>query len=566
VRSDLFNTAVRATNSLLQKAGAKFRLTEILVEEVSLVDRAANKRKWLMVKNAAGGTQVVTDTPKVTKGDIEQTFAEMLNDLVALAGKIKAVEGGSEEVVELPADIRKELRTTARRFIEISTKYDVVKSEAVGDMVTALVQVAEISMTLAEEVASSGEVSAEIVAHTKQLAELLNAVVRATGGGTTDSNADADGDKEDDDAKKSAEGALSKLIEKQAELGEQIKEVKDRLDSKVPTKQPDPEPTPVTKAISPSKDMDTEKLTGLQKQRSTQYGIEILQKGSSLTFPTDYPEEVELYGDPVNLKHLIDDAAHARNARVRFKSFASAYKKTKSMAVVHERIVRAELKFGVKVNIDPKDPLDKLLPASLRDQADQAQSKKSETKTSTESNMDTEKILATLTEQVTLLTEQVGVLLSASVKASEPDPDPEPAAPEPTPDPKPEPDPAPSIDPEVKSDPEPAPEPAPDPQPDPEPTPDPEPEPDPAPEPAPEPDPEPSEADKAMTEKLAKLEEAQSKLEKVNKELEAKLKRATEEPAPSASKVDPEPVQKDDNHGVFPEWYNHPTYDPKAVS
>lgn len=40
-------------------AAATHRLTDISVEEISIVDRAANKRKYLMVKNADGTTDVV---------------------------------------------------------------------------------------------------------------------------------------------------------------------------------------------------------------------------------------------------------------------------------------------------------------------------------------------------------------------------------------------------------------------------------------------------------------------------------------------------------------------------
>lgn len=117
---------------------------------------------------------------------------------------------------------------------------------------------------------------------------------------------------------------------------------------------------------APQEGMNNEQLRSARAARSKQFGIEILEVGSNLSFPKGFPTKLELYGDPVNLKYPLESVERARNARVRFKQFAKNYKQTQSKKVIHERIVRAEMKFGVKPSVDPKDPLDALLPASLK--------------------------------------------------------------------------------------------------------------------------------------------------------------------------------------------------------
>lgn len=129
------------------------------------------------------------------------------------------------------------------------------------------------------------------------------------------------------------------------------------------------------KALVPTDSMSREEKEASQKQRSKQYGIEILD-GAALTFPKGYPTELEQYGDPVNLKYPVNTKARAANARVRFKQNASEYSKTSSKRVVHNRIVEAELKQGIVPDIDPNDALDKLLSASLRRRAQEAAKKK----------------------------------------------------------------------------------------------------------------------------------------------------------------------------------------------
>ena len=121
----------------------------------------------------------------------------------------------------------------------------------------------------------------------------------------------------------------------------------------------------IEKGLVPDSKMDREALGKSQKARSKKWGIEILD-GAALTFPAGFPTNLGDYADPVNLKYPTDTTARASNARVRFKQNASEYKQKSSQKVVHTRIVEAELAHGVTPSLDEKDPLDMMLPASLR--------------------------------------------------------------------------------------------------------------------------------------------------------------------------------------------------------
>lgn len=124
----------------------------------------------------------------------------------------------------------------------------------------------------------------------------------------------------------------------------------------------------VDKEVPPSDDPRDEKREA-QKARAEKWGIEALEgKGENLSFPAGGPTDENDYGDPVNLKYPVHTVENARNARVRFKQNADVYEQEKSKRIVHERIVRAELKFDVEPSFDPDDPLDALLPGDLKDQ------------------------------------------------------------------------------------------------------------------------------------------------------------------------------------------------------
>lgn len=121
------------------------------------------------------------------------------------------------------------------------------------------------------------------------------------------------------------------------------------------------------KALVPSDSMSKDELKKSLEGRSDKFDIE-MRDDAALTFPAGFPTALDAYADPVNLKFPIDTVERTKNARMRFKQFASSYKEEESKAVIHERIVRRELKLGISPGFDPEDPLDQLLPSDLKEE------------------------------------------------------------------------------------------------------------------------------------------------------------------------------------------------------
>lgn len=511
---------------------AKHRLKDILVEEVSIVDRAANKRRFLLVKRAGGGDAMKLKLTEKMKAAVGKDVTSVLERMVKLASLINDAETAEDGADILSTEANDELKSITSALNLVFVSHGIKKSETVEEMVKNLVAIAEMAMGLAEEVAVAGEVDDDLK---KKMSDMNGLVGKVTGAQKSEPASEPEptpatepepASADPDPAADPTEGGAAD--------------------------DPEPNPEDVEKA-APNKDMDREKLMDMQKQRASQFGIEVLSSGSNLSFPKNYPTKIALYGDPVNLKYPLDTPAHARNARVRFKTFAASYKKTSSKRIIHERIVRAELKHGIKVNIDPNDALDKLLPKDLRDKAERGSAKKSEADFQLES-METNEILESLVAQVASLTESVRALQKTDTQDPPPEPAPEPAtepAPESTPT---EPEPA-------STEPAPA---------------------DPPPEPATNnqnPEDNVTQEEKEALEKenaeLKKVNEELKKsidelkasietLEKSNKELEVKLKKAEEEPPTRASSSTP--VDKGAEPTVFPQFYGNPTFDNQAAS
>lgn len=125
----------------------------------------------------------------------------------------------------------------------------------------------------------------------------------------------------------------------------------------------------ITRKVVPPSDATNDEKRTAQEKRAEKWGIEVQRgKGEKLTFQAGEPTDENDYGDPVNLHFTISIESEARSARARFKSHADEmYEKRRSKEIVHERIVRRMLKFGMDVSFDSDDPLDTLLPSDLKD-------------------------------------------------------------------------------------------------------------------------------------------------------------------------------------------------------
>lgn len=128
----------------------------------------------------------------------------------------------------------------------------------------------------------------------------------------------------------------------------------------------------------PSQDATQEEKLAAREARSKKYGIEILQSGSALTYPSGFPTTETMYGDPCNLKYPWGDDSNnldlgrLRNALARFKQNYTAYTNKSSRKVVYTRIVEKALAEGIDVSFDPEDEVDALLPQDLKDRLQKA--------------------------------------------------------------------------------------------------------------------------------------------------------------------------------------------------
>lgn len=152
---------------------AKFRLRDIIVEEVSLVDRAANRRRFLVVKNAGGKpmsgtaknaaddqqgqggtpesnpngeqsggaagasaeeTQKIA-LPKPVKEGLMRVLTEGLERLVSLSNMVKEADETDEEMEEpVPAETGKELMMISDLLRGALSKYPSPMSKSVNKM------------------------------------------------------------------------------------------------------------------------------------------------------------------------------------------------------------------------------------------------------------------------------------------------------------------------------------------------------------------------------------------------------------------------------------------------
>lgn len=116
----------------------------------------------------------------------------------------------------------------------------------------------------------------------------------------------------------------------------------------------------------PDIDASTEEKLEAQVARSEEFGIEaFVGLDEVLSFVEGGPQKLAHFGDPVNLLFPIDSGESATISRIAFRERAADYELEKSKGTVHERIVRAELDFGVEPSFDADDPLDSLLSKQL---------------------------------------------------------------------------------------------------------------------------------------------------------------------------------------------------------
>lgn len=172
--------SIALLDDLLFKArgilGAKFRLRDIEVEEVSLVDRAANRRKFLVIKRGTHMESAIEKIEEQASPTVLQSLADGLVKLVEIVTSVKAA-------VEADASVENNaLDATVVEAVKgvVATLLSVVPQEAAkaeGMLSRTLREVSEVAMSLAQSVAESEELKPEDLEGVKNIAGKLMAVI-----------------------------------------------------------------------------------------------------------------------------------------------------------------------------------------------------------------------------------------------------------------------------------------------------------------------------------------------------------------------------------------------------
>lgn len=261
---------------------ATHRLSDILVEEVSLVNRAANKRRFLIVKRAEGGNTMSTENaPKggsppegddksvsvlltqEAKNSVATSIADVLEHMAGLADAVKGVDEDNEKGGKvLPTEISGQLKSVNNTLLSLFLEHGLNKSDTASQMVEALVQVAQLSMNLAEDVAVSGEISSETVAKMTQMNGMLGTLI-SQGPAETPSTDDTDADSANKgDGDESLQVKLDESEKARVSLADEIKELKVKLGESA--KGDDQDPPPAEPPKEDSKVFDA--ITALTEQ------------------------------------------------------------------------------------------------------------------------------------------------------------------------------------------------------------------------------------------------------------------------------------------------------------
>lgn len=174
--------AVIADAAAAVRPDAGYELSDIDVEEVSIVDRAANGRRFIFVKNASGDSNMGTEKTKknedgviltsALKGAAATSLTEVLGHLLAVSNIVKGAEEDDDKgSAKLPSEILDGLKVVSKGLSKLLLEHTVEKG--VSKLAEVLVAVSEGSLQLAEQVATSGEVEPEAIEKMVKLSELL---------------------------------------------------------------------------------------------------------------------------------------------------------------------------------------------------------------------------------------------------------------------------------------------------------------------------------------------------------------------------------------------------------
>lgn len=180
---------------------AAFRLHDILVEEVSIVDRAANRRRFLVVKQRGGSVDNINKAeevgqpatspegssaegsgsagmPSTVKEGILRILTEVLERTVSVANMVK----DSEETTaasDAPLDnaLGVEIKAIADLLGSVISRYPSPVAKAEGVVATTLAAIGEQALELSKQAAQEDSLASDCITKIRQLAIALNTLV-----------------------------------------------------------------------------------------------------------------------------------------------------------------------------------------------------------------------------------------------------------------------------------------------------------------------------------------------------------------------------------------------------
>jgi hypothetical protein len=202
VEFSLLDIAVSNARALLS-SDAKYKLSDIHVEEVSIVDKPANQHTFLVVKrdssnnakigydsNSKESLDKLLPSPqnkvKANKKSEDKHMSKLIDNIAKSLAQLtefaKAVKDATKEdgTVDLSDELRKELSSISSEMSKVFVAHGMAKaSDTVLQTVEGLVQISELSMLIAEDIAVSGEISDEVTSQMTKISSLLGSITKS---------------------------------------------------------------------------------------------------------------------------------------------------------------------------------------------------------------------------------------------------------------------------------------------------------------------------------------------------------------------------------------------------
>lgn len=128
--------------AIMKDSGAKSRLRDIIPVEISLVDRAANKRRFLTIKNSDGVNTMTTllkvNLPANLREGVEKALTTALQQLHEITKAVTEGEAVTTEGAQVPEDFQKALGLVLEQLAPIAKEAPSVLGTEASDKLKAI--------------------------------------------------------------------------------------------------------------------------------------------------------------------------------------------------------------------------------------------------------------------------------------------------------------------------------------------------------------------------------------------------------------------------------------------